>query len=294
MNPDSVLVQKMSAFTDGDEGGNPAGIVITERLPPKSTMQRIAAEVGASETVFAAPLGSAWRVRYFSPETEIPFCGHATIALAAALGERHGLGDYDLTLNEASIRVSVTAQLPGLEASLNSPPTTSSIAPASLVDGVLALFGYSRADLDHRLAPARAHAGANHLIVFLSSRSALAAMSYNLDRGRMFMRANDLVTIAFVYSENSQFFHARNAFASGGVLEDPATGAAAAALAGYLRDSGWPHRGKIEITQGEDMGSRSRLRVELTDVRGSSVRVVGCARHLSGPEPYRALTALTE
>jgi predicted PhzF superfamily epimerase YddE/YHI9 len=46
------------------------------------------------------------------------------------------------------------------------------------------------------------------------------------------MRANHLVTIAFVYAESAQRFHARNAFASGGVYEDPATGAAAAALAG--------------------------------------------------------------
>ena len=288
MNPDSVLVQKMAAFTDGDEGGNPAGIVITDTLPHANTMQRIAADVGASETVFAAPLGLGWRVRYFSPETEIPFCGHATIALAAALGETHGFGDYELTLNDAAIRVSVAAQPRGLEASLNSPPTTSSLAPDRLVDGVLALFGYSRPDLDHRLPPARAHAGANHLIIALSSRSALAAMSYSLDQGRAFMRANDLVTIAFVYGETSQFFHARNAFASNGVLEDPATGAAAAAFAGYLRDSGWPHQGAIEIIQGEDLGARSRLRVQLTNVRGSSVRVVGSARHLSGPEPYRA------
>ena len=90
VNQNSIFVQTMAAFTDGDEGGNPAGIAITEALPRESSMQRIAADVGASETVFAAPLSQGWRVRYFSPETEIPFCGHATIALAAALGEAHG------------------------------------------------------------------------------------------------------------------------------------------------------------------------------------------------------------
>lgn len=107
-------------------------------------------------------------------------------------------------------------------------------------------------------------------------------MSYDLDQGRRLMRTNGLVTIAFVHSQTSRLFHVRNAFASGGVIEDPATGAAAAALAGYLRDSDWPHRGTLDIIQGEDMNVRCRLRVELTDVPGSSVRVLGSVRRLSG------------
>jgi PhzF family phenazine biosynthesis protein len=286
MPSNNISVRRMAAFTDGNEGGNPAGIAIIETLPHEQIMQRIAADVGASETVFAAPLKKGWRVRYFSPETEIPFCGHATIALAAALGEGYGFGDYDLTLNNASIKVSAALNPPLVEASLESPPTTSSLAPAALVNEVLALFGYEASELDPRLAPALANAGANHLIVPLHSRSALAAMTYDLDSGRALMRAHGLVTIAFVHSETARLFHARNAFASGGVLEDPATGAAAAALAGYLRDSQWPHQGSIEILQGEDMGARSRLRAEFSDVRGSSVRVIGSARHLSGPESH--------
>ena len=128
--------------------------------------------------------------------------------------------------------------------------------------------------------------GANHLVIPLNSRAALAAMHYALEEGRSFMRTNHLVTIAFVYAESAQRFHARNAFASGGVYEDPATGAAAAALAGYLRDVGWPHGGAIEIIQGEDLGARSLMRAELSDARGSSVRVHGVTRLLSAPRRY--------
>ena len=50
-----------------------------------SKLQAIAADVGFSETAFATREGNAWRVRYFSPRCEVPFCGHATIALGAAL-----------------------------------------------------------------------------------------------------------------------------------------------------------------------------------------------------------------
>ena len=182
----------------------------------------------------------------------------------------------------------MTAQLrpPLLEAYLDSPPTSSVPATVALLDDAWTLFGYYKSDLDNRLAPVLAHAGSNHLMIALNSRRALAAMRYDLEAGRTFMRANNVVTIAFVYSETAQLFHARNAFASGGVYEDPATGAAAAALAGYLRDRDWPHRGKIEIIQGEHLGTRSRLRVQLTDVRGSSVRVFGTTRHLTEPQPY--------
>ncbi len=62
------------------------------------------------------------------------------------------------------------------------------------------------------------------------------------------------------------------------MLEDPATGAAAAAFAGYLRDGGWPHGGAFTIRQGEDMGSPSLIRVTLDDTKGAPVRVSGGTR----------------
>src|SRR3569833_2374864 len=89
---------KIVAFSDGNTGGNPAGVVIGETLPDVADMQRVAAEVGFSETAFAAPEGSGWRVRYFSPESEVPFCGHATIALGAALVGLFGVGFFLLCL----------------------------------------------------------------------------------------------------------------------------------------------------------------------------------------------------
>ena len=65
-----------------------------------------------------------------------------------------------------------------------------------------------------------------------------------------------------------------------GVLEDPATGAAAAAFAGYLRDMRWPHGGEFTIQQGEDMGAPSLINVVLGEVPGSPVRVSGQTRQL--------------
>jgi len=88
------------------------------------------------------------------------------------------------------------------------------------------------------------------------------------------------VTILLAYAETPSLFHTRNPFASGGVYEDPATGASTAAFAGYLRDIGWPHGGAIDIVQGEDMGARSLIRAEIGATKGSSIRVSGTARFM--------------
>ncbi|HEX8251627.1 MAG TPA: PhzF family phenazine biosynthesis protein [Thermoanaerobaculia bacterium] len=273
-----MIVQRIAAFSDGNRGGNPAGVVIAENFPSDSEMQRIAAEVGFSETAFATRQDRGWRVRYFSPESEVPFCGHATIALGAALTAQYGEGKFDLTLNDATISVEGRQAGELMAATLQSPPTRSAAIAPEILDEALALFGYRPEDLDPRLPPARIHGGADHLLLPLRSRELLAAMHYDLDAGRTFMRREGFITVTLAYAETARLFHTRNAFASGGVYEDPATGAATAALAGYLRERNWPHGGAIEIVQGEDMGSRSRLTAEIAEPLGSSIRVSGTTR----------------
>ena len=271
-------IRRIAAFSDGASGGNPAGVSIADALPDASAMQRIAAEVGFSETAFAAPIKGGWRVRYFSPESEVPFCGHATIALGAALTLDHGDGVFALTLNEANITVEGCRDGKTIIVALQSPPTHSVAADSQLVADALSLFGYTHADLNPDIPAAIAQAGATHLVLALRTRKALSEMVYELDAGRALMNRAGLVTIVLVQAETPQRFHTRNPFASGGVYEDPATGAGTAALAGYLRDIGWPHGGMIDIVQGEDMGSRSLLRAEISPIVGSSIRVSGTAR----------------
>jgi PhzF family phenazine biosynthesis protein len=273
-----MKVLKIAAFSDGAVGGNPAGVVIGDSLPPVEDMEAVAAEVGFSETAFAAPQGDGWRVRYFSPESEVPFCGHATIALGAALASKHGDGVFALTLNDASITVEGRREGELMAAALQSPPTRSKPLPDALVSEALDLFGYAAADLSPEIPPALVHGGADHLLLVLKTRAALASMSYDLDRGRDFMRREGVATVMLAYAETPTRFHSRNPFASGGVYEDPATGAATAAFAGYLRDIGWRHAGAIDVIQGEDMGMRSLLHAEISPIAGSSIRVSGTAR----------------
>ncbi len=271
-------ISRIAAFCDGADGGNPAGVVIEEELPDRTEMQFIAADVGFSETAFAAPKEDGWTVRYYSPESEVPFCGHATIALGAALALKNGDGLFPLSLSAAEISVEGRRAGGVISAALQSPPTSSISADKTLVSETLKLFDYKVAELDNRIPPVVARAGVTHLVLTLSDRSLLSAMDYELSAGRDLMNKAGITTISLLYAESDQLFHARNAFASGGVLEDPATGAAAAALAGYLRDLDWPHNGVINIVQGEDMGMKSLLRAEIPEAAGSSIRVSGTAR----------------
>ena len=280
-----MTVQRIAAFSDAGQGGNPAGIVIADHFAPEAEMRRIAAEIGYSETAFAVPKGGPdqWRVRYFSPESEVPFCGHATIALGAALAGHSGEGRFELELNAATISVEAAASDHGYVAALQSPPTRSKAARPDLVAQALSMFGYSDEQLDSAVPPAEIHAGADHLVMVLKHRTDLAAMRYDLAAGRELMSRYGLVTIMLVHIRSETEFDVRNAFASGGVLEDPATGAAAAAFAGYLRDFGWPHQNRIRLIQGEDMGEKSLIEAQFTDEPGSSIRVSGATRKITHP-----------
>lgn len=275
-----MIVQHISAFSDGPRGGNPAGVVLCDALPEAAVMQKLAAEIGYSETVFAAPVADGWRVRYFAPQVEVDFCGHATIALGAALACREGSGVFPLKLNKAQISVEGRWSENDWSASLQSPPTRSGPVSPALLQETLVLFGLDRELLDHRIPPAIAHGGGDHLVLVLKNRATLSAMHYDLEQGRALALREGLVTFSLLYAEQPRLFHARNPFPMGGVYEDPATGAAAAALAGYLRDLGWPHEGSIQIYQGDDMGVPSRLQADITPQSGASIRVSGTARLL--------------
>lgn len=274
---------KVAAFSNGDSGGNPAGVVLVNEFPSVENMQMIAAEVGFSETVFAQENFDyvGWRVRYFSPESEVPFCGHATIALGAVLASVKGDGVYQLALNNTTISVEGERRKDGFFAALQSPSTHYELIDEMEIQSTLALFGYKRTQLDTSIAPALIHGGANHYVVILKSRDDLSSMAYDLSAGRNFMRDRGLVTIMFAVAENDQLFHVRNAFASGGVFEDPATGAAAAAFSGYMRDVNYSKSGIINLIQGEDMGAHSLIKTEFRFIKGDSIRVSGFTRLLT-------------
>lgn len=265
---------RRSAFTDDPRGGNPAGVWIGESLPPVEVMQRIAAEIGYSETAFVAPAAGKTRtIRYYSPEMEVPFCGHATIATGVVLGETEGDGTYRLATAVGEVPVTVFSTDGIREASLTSVEPKYTDASDVFVNEVLAALGWQSSDVDGSIPAARAYAGAWHLVLAINDPQRLARLHYDFETLKALMLREGLTTLQLVWRETTNVFHSRNPFPVGGVVEDPATGAAAAALGGYLREAKLiAVPATVFIRQGEAMGRPSRLTVEIPASGGIVVK----------------------
>ena len=273
---------RLAAFTTDPSGGNPAGVWLGDALPDPTDMQRIAGEVGYSETAFLAPDGSGdggrFRVRYFSPAKEIDFCGHATIASGVALAERGWPASLVLRTNDGLVDLDVVRDAEGrFQATLTSVEPWVRELPDGLLDRLLELLGWRPDELDGALPPELAFAGVRHPIIAVRDLSTLGRVDYDFDAMRVLMLQHDLTTLQLIWRETSVRFRARDPFAAGGVVEDPATGAAAAALGAYLRERGEiAAPAEFEIVQGVEMGRPSLLTVSIV-VGDSRIRVSGTA-----------------
>jgi len=265
-----IDVLRYAAFTDTPSGGNPAGIVLDATGLDAPTMQAIAAEVGYSETAFlteAADSGREFKVRYFAPSIEVPFCGHATIATGVALGERGGPGLFVLHTRAGEVPVDVQADAAGrLRATLTSVEPRLTDLPESELEILLTALGWSAADLDRQFPPKVAFAGGWHPVIAAKTRERLADLSYNFEALRQLMTENGWLTIQLVWRETPTVFHVRDPFPVGGIVEDPATGSAAAALGHYLRELGLVAPPvTLVLHQGVDLGRPSLLVVDVRD-----------------------------
>jgi PhzF family phenazine biosynthesis protein len=77
-----VPLYQIDAFAEGPFSGNPAAVCPLEAWLPDVVMQQVAAENNLSETAFFVPEGDGYRLRWFTPTTEVDLCGHATLASA--------------------------------------------------------------------------------------------------------------------------------------------------------------------------------------------------------------------
>ena len=273
-----MKVEKISAFSYNNEGGNPAGVFFSDEMLSDKQMLEIAKDVNYSETAFLIKQGDSFRIRYFSPETEIAFCGHATIASGYSIGERFGLGTYELILNNGSIQIEVGQNSGESFTSISSMKTHSEDVTEDYINSVIDVFSFNQNDLNKKYPVRIAFSGNNHLIIFVKDKQKLQEMKYDFSKAKVLMEKENIVTISILWEENENLYHSRNAFAYGGVYEDPATGSAAIALGEYLRDTGFKKSGNIEILQGFDMQQPSQLFVSFSDIANSSIKVSGTSR----------------
>lgn len=282
---DAPEILRFSAFAATPDGGNPAGVVLDASGLDDAEMQRIATEVGYSETAFVtgrADDGTGLRVRYWSPAAEVPFCGHATVATAVALAERDGAGTVTFETAAGAVTMESFADVDGhVTVSFTSVEPEVRDLDGDVRDRLLDLLGLTADDLDPRFAVREAFAGNWHPIVFVRDRDLFYQFRFSPTAVAALMREQGwLGTVTVLHGEDPAELEARNLFPVGRITEDPATGSAAASVGAYLRAQGYPGD-TVRIRQGHHVGRPSELRVAIPAAGG--VVVSGGATRIPWP-----------
>lgn len=282
---------RVDVFTDRAFGGNPLAVLANGRGLGTETMQAIAKEFNLSETTFVLPPDDPrhdWRVRIFTPGSELPMAGHPTVGTSFVLAREHmiprGGAETNIVLEEGVGPVPVRVEFEDGEPSYAEMTQPLPTFGPRLDDrrAVAAMLSLEESDLEPELPVEVVSCGVPFLYVPLRG----------LDAARRARPRADLIAAAaadgvppevFVFTREveSAFstVHSRM-FAPGlGITEDPATGAASGPLGCYLVTHGLVSGGAADIVseQGLEMGRPSfvKIRIEQSDGRISAVRVGG-------------------
>jgi trans-2,3-dihydro-3-hydroxyanthranilate isomerase len=276
----------LDVFTDTAFGGNPLAVVLDADGLSGERMQAIAAEFNLSETVFvlkpAKAGGNRRRLRIFTPRAELPFAGHPTVGASYLLAKLNlvDLNPMDpvMVLEEGVGDVLVTVQFgkDGPESTQMSVPRMPERGPEppSRAD-LAAMLSLSEGDL----LPGHAaySCGVPFLFLPVRDREAIARVRLRTDVWEKLLSgwwAKSVFLFTTETVSKAAQIHARMFAPAMGIAEDPATGSAASALAGYLhaleqRDGS--RRWLIE--QGFEMGRPSLIEFE-ADIAGGRINAV--------------------
>ncbi len=267
---ETTEVLRYAAFTATPDGGNPAGVVLDAARLEDARMQAIAADVGYAESVFVTEAGVGGdsrrnRVRYFSPIAEVPFCGHATIALAVALSGRDGAGTFIFDTAVGPVVIETSGQGEAVTARFTSVEPRVAEFPDGVLGTLLGLLGAGRSALNPGYPPLVAFAGNWHPILVFAERETFDSFVFKPDAMRALMDAQNWSgTVTTLYEMGPGEFDSRNLFPVGAITEDPATGSAAAAFGGYLRLLSFVEPpSRVVIHQGSHVGRPSLLTVDI-------------------------------
>jgi len=222
-----MKIFQLDAFTTRRFAGNPAAVMPMDSFLEDSMLQAIAAENNLAETAFMVPDSGAYRLRWFTPTTEVPLCGHATLASAAVVMERLEPGRSSVVFQSASGPLTVkrkgTGYVMDFPARLSEPVKT----PPGLSEGL-------------GVVPIEVFRNAFNYLALLESEQVLRALAPDTAAIARMDRSGVIVTAPGdgIYDFISRYFAPAK-----GIPEDPVTGAAHTMLAPY-----WANRlGKTEF-----------------------------------------------
>jgi trans-2,3-dihydro-3-hydroxyanthranilate isomerase len=289
----------LDVFTDRPFGGNPLAVFCDQPALPDALMQNIAREFNLSETVFIVPPRDSRalrRLRIFTPTRELPFAGHPTIGAVHTLVEA-GIADIRGQSGEFALEVELGLVPIKVQRRAEGPPflqlTTARLpevgdAPPSRAE-LARLLSLSASDIVSDRDYAQGWScGVPFVFVPVRDRAALAKASPDSAAWKQILR-DAWSSQLFVFCREPELptsnLRARMFAPEFGIMEDPATGVAAAGFAGYLAARETLQNGTLRwiVEQGFEMGRPSLLHVEADMAAGNviAVRVGGTAVRMS-------------
>ena len=208
---------QVDAFTNRLFGGNPAAVVPMDQFLDDATLQAIAAENNLAETAFLVPDSHDYRLRWFTPTTEVPLCGHATLASAAVVMERLEPGRSEVIFQSAS--GPLTVKRAGTGYVMDFPARRSGPVPAP--PGLAEALG---------AVPIEVVADTFNYLVLLQSAQVVRELAPDIAAIARLDRSGVIVTAR---GDGPYDFVSRYFAPAKGIPEDPVTGGAHCALAPY-------------------------------------------------------------
>lgn len=208
---------QIDAFTTRRFAGNPAAVVPMNRFLDDATLQVIAAENNLAETAFLVPEGGDYRLRWFTPTVEVPLCGHATLASAAAVMERLEPGRDQVIFHTASGPLTVNRTRGGYVMDFPARPSE----PVATPPGLAQALG---------VVPVEVQSDTFNFIALLENAQLVRELAPDIAAIARMDRSGVVVTAP---GDETYDFVSRYFAPAKGIPEDPVTGGAHCALAPY-------------------------------------------------------------
>jgi PhzF family phenazine biosynthesis protein len=208
---------QVDAFTTRQFAGNPAAVMPMASFLEDAVLQAIAAENNLAETAFLVPEGGDYRLRWFTPTTEVPLCGHATLASAAVVMERLEPGRSKVVFHSASGPLSVSRADMGYVMDFPIRPSEPVATPPALAEAL-------------GVVPIEVFIDAFNYLALLESGQVLRALAPDMAALARMDRSGVIVTAP---GDGTYDFVSRYFAPAKGIPEDPVTGGAHCMLAPY-------------------------------------------------------------
>jgi len=287
-----LITYQIDSFTKEKFKGNPAGVIVNADGLSDEHMQLIARELNNSETAFLCSPDSTdcdGVIRYFTPKTEVPICGHATIAAMAAkaledhldscilrIKTRIGVLKFEILKNNENYQVIMT------QGAFKLSPALDDIT----IQRIIKALSLEKSDLDEKCPIQIASTGHSKVMIGIKSREKLNDLTPNfhaLIELSIQIKCNGFFVFTFDSSDKNILTYGRMFAPAIGINEDPVTGNANGPLGGYLILNriieAQGDRFEFNARQGERMNrvGTMNVRVMIKDDKPSLIQIKGDA-----------------